>query len=228
MEQYLSTRAVPSLVVFSGGLDSTVLLTLLKTIRPNTTIGAVNFYYGSKHNNRERISAQAITEALNVPLTSIDLDFIKDLFISSLLDPSTEIPEGHYAAENMKSTVVPFRNGIMLSIAAGFADSHGFEEIYIGSHAGDHYVYPDCRPAFNRSMKDAVFYGTEHQTQIIAPFQYFTKSKIVEIGASIGAPFSLTWSCYKGGDVHCGKCGTCVERIEAFALNKLIDPVKYE
>ena len=128
----------------------------------------------------------------------------------------------------MKSTVVPFRNGIMLSVAAGVAESNGFDAIILGNHAGDHTIYPDCRPEFIDGMAKAVKHGTWKGIEVISPFCSMTKAGIVSLGNSLGVPFNLTYSCYKGGEKHCGKCGTCVERKEAFKFAGVIDPTAYE
>jgi len=226
-------------VVYSGGLDSTVLLTKCK--RNFADVIALNFSYGSKHNRKERISAISICTELEVPLYCYDLpegcikadkdsgwcheDFLK----SDLLRSGGEIPEGDYDKENMKSTVVPFRNGMMLALAAGFAESRGFNIITIANHGGDHFLYPDCRPDFIASYQVAVQEGTDGQVCLVAPFVDISKEEIVALGAIYKAPFHLTWSCYRSElQSHCGRCGTCRERIEAFKNNGLIDPVEYD
>jgi 7-cyano-7-deazaguanine synthase len=138
------------------------------------------------------------------------------------------VPEGHYAAENMKKTVVPFRNGIMLAIACGIAESREAEALVIAAHAGDHTIYPDCREPFMQGMATAMREGTYAQIELLRPFIHLDKAGIAKLGASLGVDYGKTWSCYKGGDLHCGKCGTCVERIEAFALAGLDDPTIYD
>ena len=227
-------------VVYSGGLDSTVLLTQCK--QEYDEVIALNFSYGSKHNFAEREAAMVICKRLAIPLYLYDLpallcgEYDKEglyhspgYFLSSdLLKSGGEIPEGEYGAENMKSTVVPFRNGIMLALAAGFAESRGFNIIAIANHAGDHELYSDCRPGFIKSCKEAIKRGTDKKVILQAPFTHFTKTEIVKLGFEIGAPLELTWSCYKGEEKHCGKCGTDLERISAFKENGLIDPVEYE
>jgi 7-cyano-7-deazaguanine synthase len=208
-----------SIVLFSGGLDSTVLLSGLLTRVDAHKIIALNFHYGSKHNDKEREAAIAITKMHSVQYVEVNLDFVKELFRSSLLDADVEVPEGHYAAENMKSTVVPFRNGIMLSSAAGLAETMKAPWIYLATHAGDHPIYPDCRPEFTHYMGHAISYGTARNITCIAPFESMTKADIVKYGLQVNAPMRMSWSCYKGGDAPCGKCGTCVERKEAFEAN---------
>jgi 7-cyano-7-deazaguanine synthase len=211
--------------VYSGGLDSTVLLAQL--LKEKNEVRCLNFYYGSNHNEMERNAAQAITKKYNVQLDEINLDFIKEHFKSSLLSGAKAIPEGHYQAENMRSTVVPFRNGIMLSIAVGFAESIGMEAVSIASHAGDHYIYPDCRPQFNTAMEDAVREGTEKRIKLLTPFFMSTKTDIAKLGAKLKAPMFLSYSCYRGGQEHCGTCGACNERKEAFKEAGIVDETGY-
>ena len=146
---------------------------------------------------------------------------------SDLLKSGGEIPEGHYEAENMKQTVVPFRNAIMLSVACGFAESVGAEGLVIAAHGGDHAIYPDCREDFMRAMGDAIRLGTYAEVDLIRPFISMTKADIARRGHELGVDFSKTWSCYVGGEIHCGECGTCVERREAFQLAGLPDPTTY-
>ena len=214
------------LVVLSGGMDSAVLL--YHTNQTHNVVGAVNFNYGSKHNEQERKRAKKLCENLGVKLYEVNLDFIAENFKSDLLKSGGEIPEGHYADENMKKTVVPFRNGIMLSIAAGLAESLEADAIGLGNHFGDHAVYPDCRADFIKPMAEAIQNGTWKQIKLYAPFTGLTKTDLARMGSEIGVPFEDTYSCYKGQDNHCGKCGTCVERIEAFTESGVTDPVKFE
>jgi 7-cyano-7-deazaguanine synthase len=162
-----------------------------------------------------------------VPHTVIALPFINEHFSSDLLQSGGEIPDGHYAEENMKRTVVPFRNGIMLSIAAGFAESRGAEGLVIAAHSGDHAVYPDCREPFMQAVSDAIRLGTYAAIAVLRPFIATDKAGIAAIGAELGVDFSQTWSCYKGGAVHCGTCGTCVERREAFLMAGVSDLTVY-
>lgn len=151
-----------------------------------------------------------------------------DYFKSSLLDGADAIPEGHYAAENMKSTVVPFRNGIMLSIACGLAESRGLSSVLIANHYGDHSIYPDCCEPFIKAMGDAMKLGTYAGIKIEAPYTTISKTDVAKIGKAIGVDYSKTYSCYKGGEKHCGKCGTCVERKEALRDAGIDDPTEYE
>ena len=148
-------------------------------------------------------------------------------FQSSLLKGGDEIPEGNYNDENMKSTVVPFRNGIMLSIACGLAESNGLTQVMLANHFGDHAIYPDCREGFVNAMSQAMQEGTYEHIRIVAPYTTFTKSEIARRGKRLGINYAETWSCYKGGEKHCGKCGTCTERKEALRDAGIEDPTEY-
>ncbi len=215
-----------TIVLLSGGLDSTVAF--YEALQQNEVMAALSFHYGSKHNNREIPCAVYHARENDVPYVVIRLDCIEEHFTSDLLCSGGDVPEGHYEEENMRRTVVPFRNGIMLSLAAGFAESRGADALVIAAHAGDHAVYPDCRESFMTAMAEAVRLGTYAAIEIIRPFINRTKSQIVSRGRELGVDFSQTWSCYKGRDMHCGKCGTCVERREAFLLAGVPDPTVYE
>lgn len=213
-----------SVIVVSGGMDS---ITLLYDKKEEIAL-AVTFDYGSKHNAREIAWAKVHCGRLGIRHIVIKLDFMQKYFTSSLLEGGDEIPEGHYADENMKSTVVPFRNGIMLSVAAGIAESNGLKKILIANHGGDHTIYPDCRPEFIGAMDRAIANGTYEDVRIDAPYTNITKADIAKIGKRLGIDYSETWSCYKGGEKHCGKCGTCIERKEAMALAGIDDRTEYE
>lgn len=213
-----------SVIVVSGGMDS---ITLLYDKKEEIAL-AVTFDYGSKHNAREIAWAKVHCGRLGIRHIVIKLDFMQKYFTSSLLEGGDEIPEGHYADENMKSTVVPFRNGIMLSVAAGIAESNGLKKILIANHSGDHTIYPDCRPEFIGAMDRAIANGTYEDVRIDAPYTNITKADIAKIGKRLGIDYSETWSCYKGGERHCGKCGTCIERKEAMALAGIDDRTEYE
>lgn len=215
-----------ALVVLSGGLDSTTAL--YWALSKYNEVETITFNYGSKHNDIENRYAKKTCEKLGIKNTVIHLGFINEYFKSDLLQSGGEIPEGYYTAENMKSTVVPFRNGIMLSIAAGFAESNDCNAIVLGNHSGDHAIYPDCRPEFIDGIRKAIYEGTEKHIEVISPFCDISKTEIVKIGANLGVDFSLTYSCYKGQEKHCGKCGTCTERKEAFELAGVKDPTEYE
>ncbi len=213
-------------VLCSGGMDS---VTALHWARKHHAVTAVlSFDYGARHNHRELPFAVEHAQKIGAPQQTISLDFIGQLFASDLLKSGGTIPEGHYADENMKRTVVPFRNGIMLAAACGFAESAGAEGLVIAAHGGDHEIYPDCREDFMRAMGDAMRLGTYAQVQLLRPFIRMDKAGIAREGAGLGVDYSRTWSCYKGGVIHCGVCGTCVERREAFALAGLADPTIYE
>ncbi len=213
-------------VLVSGGMDS--ITALYHAAREHEVVGALSFDYGSKHNHREIPFAELHCENLGVPHRIITLGFINDLFTSDLLKSGGDIPEGHYEESNMKATVVPFRNGIMLSIAAGFAESSRAEGLVIAAHSGDHAIYPDCREGFMASMADAIEAGTYAKIRLLRPFIDMRKEDIATRGHELGIDFTKTWSCYKGGDVHCGKCGTCVERREAFQIARIPDETAYE
>ena len=210
-----------AILIYSGGLDST---TLLYEYRDSIEL-AVSFDYGSKHNEKELECAAENCARLNIPHLVIPLNFIKDYFRSSLLQGSEEIPEGHYADENMRSTVVPFRNGIMLAIAAGLAESNDLDSVLIANHGGDHEIYPDCRPEFIDAFDEAARNGTYNGVRIVSPYCNITTRDIALRGQALDIDYSLTYSCYKGGEKHCGRCGTCTERKEAL---EGFDPTEYE
>lgn len=200
-----------ALLVLSGGMDST---TMLYEYADSIAL-AVNFNYGANHNAREAECARLNCRKLGIELVEIDLSFMGRHFESSLLSGADAIPEGHYEDANMRSTVVPFRNGIMLSVAAGLAESRGLKAVMIANHGGDHAIYPDCRAGFINAMNAAISEGTYEHIELRAPYTGLTKADIACRGARIGVDYSLTYSCYKGGRKHCGRCGTCVERREA-------------
>lgn len=210
------------ILLYSGGLDSTVLLYKCQ----DSIELALSFNYGSKHNAKELEMAKYNCNKLGIEHIVLNLDFMKQ-FKSSLLDSADKIPNGSYNEENMKSTVVPFRNGIMLSVAGGFAESMGVKYILIANHSGDHEIYPDCRGIFIDSMNNALAYGTYNNINILSKFNNMQKSDIVKIGKTLNVDFSKTWSCYKGNDKHCGECGTCIERKEAFKHAGIKDETEY-
>lgn len=212
-----------SIIIVSGGMDST---TLLYDFKDRIALG-ISFDYGSNHNAKEIPFARWHCEQLGIEHIVIDLAFMPQYFKSSLLEGADAIPEGHYADENMKSTVVPFRNGIMLSIAAGIAESRSLRYVMMANHGGDHTIYPDCRPEFVKAMSEATRTGTFPGIEILAPYTGITKSDIARRGKELGIDYSKTWSCYKGEDVHCGKCGTCVERKEALRDAGIADTTIY-
>lgn len=213
-------------VLCSGGMDS--VAALYWAARTHRVSAVASFDYGAKHNHRELPFAAEHAAKLGVRHEVIGLEFVNRLFASDLLKSGGEIPEGHYEAENMKQTVVPFRNAILLSIAGGFAESAGATGVVIAAHGGDHAIYPDCREEFMRAMGEAMRLGTYANVELLRPFIAMNKAQIAAEGARLGVDFARTWSCYKGGAVHCGKCGTCVERREAFRDARLVDPTVYE
>lgn len=215
-------RMKDCIIIVSGGMDS---VTLMHEYKDRIAL-AVTFDYHSRHAEHEIACARWHCEQLGIRHLVLELGFMEQYFRSSLLKNGfEEIPEGHYAEENMKSTVVPFRNGIMLSIVAGLAESEGLQYLLMANHSGDHFVYPDCRPEFVEAMNKAIEAGTTNGVTLLAPYTDISKRDIALRGKEMGVDYSHTYSCYKGGDVHCGKCGTCVERKEAL---EGFDPTIYE
>ena len=212
-----------SVIVISGGMDSTTMLyEFLEQIAL-----AITFDYGSTQNAREREYAILHCKRLGIKHLIIPLDFMHQYFKSALLGAPEDIPEGNYDDENMKSTVVPFRNGIMLAIACGMAESNGLKRVLIANHAGDHAIYPDCRPGFVKAMSEAMSAGTYENVTVFAPYTGLSKADIALKGKALGLDYSETYSCYKGGEKHCGKCGTCRERIEALREAGIEDTTIY-
>ena len=212
-----------SVIIVSGGMDS---VTLLYEYKDRIALG-ISFDYGSNHNSKEIPFAKLHCERLGIKHITIPLDFMHQYFKSSLLEGADAIPEGHYEDENMKSTVVPFRNGIMLAIAAGIAESNGLSNVMIANHGGDHAIYPDCRPEFISAMSQATKAGSYNGVTVLAPYTNISKSDIARHGKALGIDYTETWSCYKGGKKHCGKCGTCVERKEALQEAGIEDKTEY-
>ena len=213
-----------SIIIVSGGMDS---ITMLYDFKDRIALG-VSFNYGSNHNAREIPFAEMHCKRLGIPHITIDLAFMPKYFKSSLLEGADAIPEGNYDDENMKSTVVPFRNGIMLSIAIGIAESHQLKYVMMANHAGDHAIYPDCRPEFVKAMSAAAKAGTYADVEVLTPYTNITKTDTARIGKRLGIDYTETWSCYKGGEKHCGKCGTCRERKEALRDAGIEDKTEYE
>lgn len=226
--------------LLSGGMDSTTLLFYLAKTYPNAEITALGFDYGQRHRIRELCAANEVADLARqrfngrITFSIIDLTSVTNLLSgSSLTDQTIDVPEGHYADETMKATVVPNRNMMMLSIAGAVAVAQKAEILAFGAHAGDHPIYPDCRPIFVDVMNATIRIGNEgfhHPSfNILAPFVMMSKADIVTVATNFAnAPLDLSWSCYKGGEKHCGKCGTCVERREAFELAGVVDPTEYE
>jgi len=214
-----------AVVLFSGGLDSTVLVQQL--IHDQASVRLLSINYGQRH-KKELSHSSRIATSMNLPHRILDLPDLAELLSgSSLTDSSVELPEGHYAEKSMKSTVVPNRNMILLAMAAGYALSIDFDTVAYAAHAGDHTIYPDCRPVFADAMQNALQLADWKDLRLHRPFVNLTKAELVRIGAKLGAPLHLTWSCYAGEESHCGKCGTCVERKEAFEVAKITDPTEY-
>ena len=213
------------IVLLSGGMDS--VAAFYEAMSQHKVVAAISFDYGAKHNHKELPFAAHHCRKFNIEHRVIPLTFVGELFKSDLLKSGGAIPDGHYEEQTMKSTVVPFRNGIMLSIAAGFAESKDATGLVIAAHAGDHAIYPDCREDFMKAMADAIRLGTYKGIKLLRPFITMTKADIASRGQALGVDFARTWSCYKGGTLHCGTCGTCVERREAFMVAGVADPTVY-
>ena len=214
------------IVLVSGGLDSVCALHEAAAI--HEVVAGLSFDYGAKHNHREIPFAALHCRRLNVRHEILRLDFIGQHFNSALLRAGADIPDTHYEAPAMKQTIVPFRNGIFLATAAGFAESVGANAVVIAAHAGDHAIFPDCRSEFMDAMSKAISLGTDGGVEVIRPFIQFSKAKILERGRELGVNCAETWTCYKGGELHCGTCGACVERREAFSLINIPDPTGYD
>lgn len=222
-----------AVAILSGGLDSSTLLHYTHQAFPEYELHAVSFDYGQRH-KKELEFAKYQAKLLNATHKIVDLTSITDLLSlsGSSLVSSNEVPEGHYGEASMAQTVVPNRNMIMLSIAGGYAVAIHARLLCTGVHAGDHFIYPDCRPEFLSAFDSALYKGNvgfiraSFETQ--APFMYRSKNEIAALAVQMGVPIEMTWSCYKGGDLHCGRCGTCVERLEAIASVKdFEDPTSY-
>jgi 7-cyano-7-deazaguanine synthase len=215
------------LVVYSGGMDSTTALYAAVDKYGRKNVKALTFNYGSKHNAKENECSKITCKKLKVRRYFIKLPFINKHFKSDLLKSGGEIPTGHYAADNMKKTVVPFRNGILMSIAAGFAESINCKYIVLGNHAGDHTIYPDCRESFTKPFAEAVREGTWNNIEFLSPFGLCNKIDIAYYGNLLGVDWANTWTCYSSGEIACGVCGSCSERKEAFEITGITDPTVY-
>lgn len=214
-----------AVVIFSGGMDSTTLLYSL--LADGVHCRALSIDYGQRH-RIELSYARKTALALGVEFEIADMRQVgRTLLGGSSLTSETPVPHGHYAADSMKATVVPNRNMILLSLAIGWAVATKSEAVAYGAHAGDHTIYPDCRPEFAAAMARAARLADWHPVELIRPFITMTKAEIVTLGSTIGVPYQETWSCYEGDALHCGLCGTCVERIEAFKDAGVPDPTIY-
>jgi 7-cyano-7-deazaguanine synthase len=214
-----------AVLIFSGGLDSTTLLYDL--IDQGYEVTAVTFDYSQKHKKEIRC-AEKTCKKLHVPHKMVNLPVLNDLAPSSLTRDSWKVPEGHYAEETMKQTVVPNRNMIFLSLAAAYAIGIGAKNLYYAAHAGDHAIYPDCRPAFVSAMTTALHLCDWNDLVLNVPYLWLSKGDIVKKGIGLGVDYADTWSCYKGESLACGKCGACTERLEAFDQAGVPDPLKYQ
>ena len=212
-------------VIYSGGMDSFTVLN--RALEQGHEVSALSFNYGQRH-VRELDVAAKVCEALNVPHKIVDITAINTLLAGSSLTDDIEIPEGHYEESSMKSTVVPNRNMILLSLAIGYAVSEGASAVYYGAHSGDHAIYPDCRPEFVRQMNVVSQLANYEPVEVVAPYLDVDKNAILADGLRMDLNYADTWTCYNGRDKACGKCGACVERLEAFAANGVTDPLPYE
>lgn len=220
-----TTEFMKTVLIYSGGLDSTVLLYHLR--QAGDELHAFSVDYGQRH-RCELDRARALCGDLGIPNPVADLSGLGPLLAgSSLTSPQIEVAEGHYTEERMKSTVVPNRNMILIAVATGHALSIGAGRVAYAAHSGDHAIYPDCRREFADALAAAIALADWNHVELIRPFVDWTKADIVRRGAELGVPFARTWSCYKGGTVHCGRCGTCIERREAFDLAGVPDPTVY-
>ncbi|MCB0359279.1 MAG: 7-cyano-7-deazaguanine synthase QueC [Bdellovibrionales bacterium] len=213
-------------ILLSGGLDSSTLLYHLR--QEGWRPAGLAIDYGQRH-RRELAAARAIAGEAGIHLRVADISPLQPLLLgSALTDPTIDVPSGHYTDESMKATVVPNRNMLFLAVAASWAIAQGASAVAYAAHAGDHAIYPDCRPEFVRAMSAALGLADWRQLELATPFLDWDKGQIVRRGAELGVPFEKTWSCYRGGTAHCGTCGTCVERREAFSQAGVADPTIYE
>lgn len=212
-------------MILSGGMDSSTLLWHL--LNEGHKVKTLSFDYGQRH-RKELDHAAIIADRAMVAHEVVDLSALTPFIAQGSQVGSDAVPDGHYAAETMKTTIVPNRNMIMLSVAVGHAITLKFDAVAYGPHGGDHTIYPDCRAEFVEALGRAIFLCDWHKIKLLAPFLCYSKADLVRIGSGLGVPFDMTWSCYKGGELHCGTCGTCVERKEAFVIGGVIDPTRYE
>ena len=212
-------------VIYSGGMDSFTVLN--KALQQGHEVYALSFDYGQRHVKELKVAA-SVCEKLGVSHKIVDISAINQLIGGSSLTDDIDVPEGHYEAENMKSTIVPNRNMILLSLAVGYAVSLKASQVYYGAHSGDHAIYPDCRPEFVQKMDDVCRIANYDAVEIFSPYLNDTKIDILADGIKMGLDYSQTWTCYNGREKACGKCGACQERLEAFSLNNITDPIEYE
>jgi 7-cyano-7-deazaguanine synthase len=212
-------------VIYSGGMDSFTVLN--KALKAGKEVFALSFDYGQRH-VKELECASNICKKLKVNHKVIDISAINQLLAGSSLTDDIDIPEGHYEAQSMKSTIVPNRNMILLSLAVAYAVSVGAAQVYYGAHSGDHAIYPDCRPEFVQKMNDVCLIANYEAVEIFSPYLNVNKTAILTDGLAMGLDYSDTWTCYNGREKACGKCGACQERLEAFNDNNAVDPIEYE
>lgn len=212
-------------VIYSGGMDSFTLLH--RALAGGRSVHALSFNYGQRH-VRELDAAESVCRALGVPHKIIDIRAMGEVMAGSSLTGGEPVPEGHYEQENMKSTVVPNRNMILLSLATGYAVTVGAGSVWYGAHGGDHAIYPDCRPEFVEKMDAVCRVANYEPVRIEAPYLRANKAEILAEGLAMGLDYSQTWTCYNGREKACGRCGSCVERLEAFAAHQRADPLPYE
>lgn len=212
-------------VIYSGGMDSFTLLH--RALARGHKVHALSFDYGQRH-VRELECARQVCSELEVPHKVIDIRSLAGVMAGSALTDDVAVPEGHYEEASMKATVVPNRNMILLSLATGYAVTAGAVSVWYGAHGGDHAIYPDCRPEFVEKMDAVCRVANYEPVAIEAPFMGADKSAILAEGVKLGLDYSKTWTCYNGREKACGRCGSCVERLEAFADNGLSDPLPYE
>jgi 7-cyano-7-deazaguanine synthase len=228
MTEKLSAEKIEAekvVVIYSGGMDSFTVLN--RALKDDKEVFALSFDYGQRH-VKELECASSVCTTLNIKHKVIDISSINQLLAGSSLTDDIDIPEGHYEAENMKSTIVPNRNMILLSLAVGYAVSVGASQVYYGAHSGDHAIYPDCRPEFVQKMNDVCQIANYESVEIFSPYLTVNKTAILADGISMGLDYGNTWTCYNGREKACGKCGSCQERLEAFNDNKIADPIEYE
>jgi 7-cyano-7-deazaguanine synthase len=212
-------------VIYSGGMDSFTVLN--RALTDGKEVFALSFDYGQRH-VKELACASKVCKRLGVNHKVVDISSINQLLAGSSLTDDIEIPEGHYEAESMKSTVVPNRNMVLISLAVAYAVSVSAEQVYYGAHSGDHAIYPDCRPEFVEKMNDVCKIANYESVEIFSPYLTVSKTAILTDGITMGLDYSDTWTCYNGREKACGKCGACEERLEAFADNNTVDPIPYE
>lgn len=225
-------------IILSGGMDSATLffeLVFDNSEQKSDEIHCITFDYGQRHRKEILAAKHLFSHALKIKRD--DLKIYRNVFPieilgmiannSSQTNKKIDVPEGHYEEENMKKTVVPNRNMVMLSIAASYCFARDIKHLYYGAHAGDHAIYPDCRPQFVDAMQDVLNLADWNQLKLHVPYMHIDKGTIAKLGKEIGVPYELTWTCYKGLDMACGKCGACQERLEAFKTAEMEDPIDY-